>query len=346
MLIDYKALSKYLKSQRGGSATSNTKTNNNLQHRIALYKSVAKILLNVSTYECLEKARDKKYKIKDIINLDKTIGSKSNYGLIFLSNIVDKSRKFLMVSKVMKYDEYNDNEIYIMKLITEEILLKQKSKHFVFLYKFFICEKPIYPSNKRLLSINELATGDIKTLFGNKIILSNDELMMNMFFQTFISIATFQNLLSYVHKDTHYGNFLYQENYETGYYHYIFNKKSFYLKACEYNIMIYDFGFSQHIEHHGKLLKRNNNIALDYLRITNAYLSKKYGWGEYEDLPKEQFNNNILRIINILEHVSYTDEKDYFHKILSQVFIPYAPQGMFLTTRPAKVINKKPFNID
>lgn len=346
MLIDYKSLSKYLKSQRGGSVSSNTNTNNNLQHRIALYKSVSKILLNVSNYECLEKIRDKKYKIKDIINLDKKIGSKSNYGIIFLSNIVNKSHKFLMVSKVMKYDEYNNNEVYIMKLITENILLKKKSKHFVFLYKFFICEKPTYPPNSRLLSINELATGDIKTLFENKIILSNEELMMNMFFQTFISIATFQNLLKYVHKDTHYGNFLYQENYETGYYHYKFNKKSFYLKACEYNIMIYDFGFSQHIEHHSKLLRRNNNIALDYLRITNAYLNKKYGWGEYNDLPKEQFNNNILRIINILDNITYTNEKDYFNNILSQVFIPYAPQGMFLTTRPSNVINTKPFNID
>jgi hypothetical protein len=347
MIVDYKELSNYLKTQGGGSVvTKEPKSKNNLKNRIVLYKSVDKILSKLSNYECLEKLRDEKYKIRDIINLEKRIGSKSKYGLIFLSTIVDKSHKFLMVSKVMKEDESNDNETYLMKQITDNVLLKGKSKHFVFLYKFFICEKPNFPTNKRLLSINELATGDIKTLFENKVILNNDELLMNLFFQTFVSIATFQNLINHVHKDTHYGNFLYQENYETGYYHYIFNKKSYYLKSCEYNVMIYDYGFSQNIDYHSKLSKYNKHIALDYLRISNAYLNKKYGWGEYYELPKPQFNDSMLDIIKILEGIAYYNQSDYFEQVIQRVFIPYSPRGMFLTTRPPNVINQKPFNID
>jgi hypothetical protein len=54
-------------------------------------------------------------------------------------------------------------------------------------------------------------------------ILNDDELLFNILFQTYISIATFQNMLKYIHRDAHYGNFLYQENNEIGYYHYIFN---------------------------------------------------------------------------------------------------------------------------
>jgi hypothetical protein len=348
MIVDYKDLSNYLKKQEGGAVISDSRHHkNNLEERIRIYKSVDKILSKVSNYECLEKYANEKYKIRDIINLDKKIGSKSKYGVIFLSTIVDKSHKFFMVSKVMKNDRSNDNEIILMKRITSEVLVKKKSKHFVFLYKYFICEKANVPTNKRLLSINELATGDIKTLFQNKIILNKDELLMNMFFQTFISIGTFQNLINHVHKDTHYGNFLYQENYETGYYHYIFKKKSYYLKACEYNIMLYDFGFAMDIDFLNKMSKRNSKyIQLDYLRICNAYLNKKDGWGEYYELPKIQFNNNILSIMTVIQDIQYDNQSDYFEKLLTYVLIPYSPEGMFLTNRPAKVINAKPFNID
>lgn len=348
MIVDYKSLSNYLKNQEGGALINvNRHHKNNLEERVSIYKSVDKILSKLSYYECLEAYANDKYKIRDIIKLDKKIGSKSKYGVIFLSTIVNKSHEIYMVSKVMKNDRSNDNEIILMKIITIDVLIKKKSKHFVFLYKYFICEKKNVPPNKRLLSINELATGDIKTLFQNKLILNNDELLMNMFFQGFLSIATFQNLINHVHKDTHYGNFLYQENYEKGYYHYVFKKKSYYLKACEYNVMLYDFGFAINIDFLNKMSKSNSKyIAMDYLRICNAYLNKKDGWGIYNELPKIQFNNKILIIMSIMLDIRYDNQSDFFEQLLMRVFIPYSPKGMFLTNRPAKVINIKPFNID
>jgi hypothetical protein len=351
MMIDYKELNNYLnknglrkgKGRSGGGVT----TINNLENRIILYKDVIKILSKkLSNYECLERVTNEKYKIRDIINLDKRIGTKSKYGLIYLSNVMGESRKFLMISKTMKNNGSNGLEVYIMRKITDEVLLKNKSKHFVFIYKSFLCQKPIYLSSKRLISVNELVSGDIKTLFEKRTILQNEILLMNLFFQTFISIATFQNLVKYVHKDTHYGNFLYQENKEVGYYHYIFKKKHYYLKSCEYNIMIYDFGFAESIDTPNKIFLYKNDIAIDYSRITSGYLNKKDGWGEYYDLPNILFNNVIITITNILESISFDNQSELFEKIIERIFIPYSPKDMFLTYRPINVINSKPFNID
>jgi hypothetical protein len=70
-------------------------------------------------------------------------------------------------------------------------------------------------------------------------------------------------MFGYIHKDAHMGNFLYQNNSEyqeadNKYYHYDFDGISYYLKSCEYNIMIYDFGNSKNIN---KLLHSKDNIT-------------------------------------------------------------------------------------
>ena len=62
----------------------------------------------------------------------------------------------------------------------------------------------IMPSKLKLVSINELAHGDLKTLVAKRDIALNDKLMLNLLFQVFISIGTFQNLVGYVHNDAHY----------------------------------------------------------------------------------------------------------------------------------------------
>jgi predicted unusual protein kinase regulating ubiquinone biosynthesis (AarF/ABC1/UbiB family) len=162
----------------------------------------------------------------------------------------------------------NTNEIQIMKNITDEIILKKRSRHFALMYKHAICNKSQYIFKNRIICVNELAHGDIRDLIGNDDILKDDELMMNLLFQTFISIGTFHNLLNYVHNDTHSGNFLYQTNNEKGYYEYSFNGKSYYLKSCAYNIMICDFGLAKDV-------MNKNKIKDDYATISNVFFNKK-----------------------------------------------------------------------
>jgi predicted unusual protein kinase regulating ubiquinone biosynthesis (AarF/ABC1/UbiB family) len=213
----------------------------------------------------------------------------------------------------------------------------------------------VRPNNLKLVSINELAHGDLKTLVYKRDIAGNNELMLNILYQVFISIGTFQNLVGYVHNDAHYGNFLYQMNNEKGYYQYEFDGKKYYLKACGYNMMIYDFGLSENISTPNKLKKLRELVPQDYARIINAFFSKQNGWGEYFDVPTKKceaiVKNIQVEVIKLIIDLRINNKniktpKEVFKNILENALIPYAPAGMFLTTKPkGTIINSTPYKI-
>lgn len=91
-------------------------------------------------------------------------------------------------------------------------------------------------------------------------------------FQCFISVGTFHNSINCVHQDIHAGNFLWHLNNERGYYHYIFNGNSFYLKSCKYNVMLYDFGYAGKIRSKKSILK----ILSDYTEIITTFLKNEF----------------------------------------------------------------------
>jgi len=326
-----------------------------LDNRVAFYKYINNLLVDISGDECLEskvfKSR-KGFTINNKINLYKKIGTESAFGVIYLTSIVNSFGGFTIASKVMNDDLNNTNEIKIMKLITDEIILKKKSRHFVLMYKHAICNKIPFDDKYRIVCVNELAHGDIKTLMENEEILKDDELMMNLLFQTFISIGTFHNITGYAHRDAHHGNFLYQKNNEIGYYEYSFNGKSYYLKSCGYNIMIYDFGLSKSIE----FMKNKDKfyaVLIDYGRISNAFYNvKKGGWIVNKKLPSKYVNDKITIVKKLMiysESIIDINDKDidnkFFEYIIEKIFIVHSPKGLWLTERPDNVINKKAFDI-
>jgi len=343
--------------------------NNKLTNRIKNYILLRKKLSLLNVNDCLETKnfnRGVGYTIRNIINLEKKIGSDSKNGTIYLTSIPNFNITYPIATKIMKNNKYNKNEINIMISIVNNILLKKLSKHFLMIYGYCICEKSI-ESKLQIISINELASGDLRDLTAVKDVLQDDELMLNLLFQTFISIATFHNKVGYVHNDTHYGNFLYQENNEVGYYHYIFNGKNYYLKSCKFNIIIYDYGYAKKINN----ITDNNNtnydiveeikfkIYKDYNKITSAFINKKYkGWVDYSDLPNNTINYIIMDINYFLKknisieinHSKYSENnKQYslklFANIIEYIFLRYTPKGMFITVRPQNVINTPPFII-
>jgi len=328
-----------------------------LDNRVSFYKYINNLLVDINGDECLEskvfKSR-KGYTINNKINLYKKIGTESVNGAIYLTSIMNSFGGFTIASKVMNDDLNNTNEIKIMKFITDELILTKKSRHFALMYKHAICNKVPFVDKHRIVCVNELAHGDIKTLLENVEILKDDELMMNLFFQTFISLGTFHNMTGYVHKDAHYGNFLYQRNNEKGYYEYSFNGKSYYLKSCGYNVMIYDFGLSTGIEY----LRANHKyhyVLMDYARIIHAFFNKKYGgWIEYNNLPSDYVNDALTKIKKIAFEtdtkidIKVNDksiEDKVFEYIIEKIFIPFSPKGLWLTQRPDNVINKIAFVI-
>jgi thiamine kinase-like enzyme len=339
-----------------------------LDNRVKFSKYLQSRLKSINNTDCLDskifKDGKKGYTIKNIIDLVKQIGTKSVYGLIYLSNIKESLGGFSIVSKVMAPTRDNLQEIKLMRKITDKLLLTKKTKHFAIVHKHAVCKrnslvnydgnKIIMPNQFKLVSINELAHGDLKTLIFDRKVALNDELMLNILYQVFISIATFQNIVGYVHNDAHYGNFLYQINNEKGYYEYEFNGKKYYLKACGYNMIIYDFGLSKDIDTLAKLKQHENKIIIDYCRIINAFLTKTYGWGEYYDAPTKKCESKVQLIQKKLMDIIYKIEqvkktpKDIFKYILNDALIPFAPLNMFMENKPANatIINKTPYKID
>ena len=324
----------------------------NLLNRINSYNLLKKNLSLLKVNDCLEKKvfdGEEGYTIRGIINLKKKIGTKSKHATIYLTNIPKLIGIYPIASKIMKNNQENIKEVELMTYITNNILLNKHSRHFLMIYGSCTCTKKIADKLK-LLSINELADGDLKMLTSMPEILNDDELLFNILFQTFISIATFQNMLDYIHRDAHYGNFLYQRNNEVGYYHYIFNGKDYYLKSCKYNIMIYDFGYAKKIDNNIHYM--TNLIAEDYSRIIGAFMNKKIGgWVKIRNLPKDITNNKFYEIITKITYMAYTQypipkQKNLFANIINNIFLIYTPPGMFITQRPSNIINDIPFRID
>jgi hypothetical protein len=333
-----------------------------LANRIKQYHYLDNKLSLLKSDDCLETKKftdgSQGYTIRNIINLKKRIGTKSKYGIIYLTAIPSLKNTYPIATKVMPYNMNNIYEISIMYLATKDILLKKLSRHFLMIYGGCSCLKQIADKLK-LISINELADGDLKMLMGMKDVVGNTELMFNIFIQTYISIATFHNLVGYVHRDAHYGNFLYQTNSEKGYYHYIFNGKDYYLKSCAYNIIIYDFGFSRLIDSY-KDDSDSGNIYIykDYAKITNAFIKKSSkGWNKLAILDKRLSDtmivfkstlyNNIKHLLdNGIKQTATTYAYSIFAFILENILLTHAPQGMFITSRPRNVINAIPFRID
>ena len=320
-----------------------------LDNRVKYYNYLINYIKDIDKNECVKKYTEDnvtKYTIADKLFLIKKIGTESVNGVIYLTVVKNVLGGNLLASKITPILKDNYKEINIMRNLTDNVISQKKSRHFLMMYKFFVCPKNKLgiqvSDNKRLIAINELAHGDLNMLVADRNVIANDELMYNIFIQTFLSITSFHNLAKYYHDDAHHGNFLYQKNKEVGYYHYVFKSTSYYLKACEYNIMIYDFGYAT------KFKKKSNKKAiLDYIRIINAFMNSDYGWGEYTDLPSNKINGEMIYVREELVKEFYHGGKNNIIEdlIFNKIILRFGNLKIFTTNKPNNIINKTPYII-
>ena len=333
-----------------------------LDNRVAFYNYIIKKLNKIKHNDCLEKQSSENniYNVRDILTLEKIISSNNFGGEVYKTSVKNALGTFPIATKVMKETSENLYEVKLMNDITNNVIIKKKSKHFLIIYKYCICDKEQYSNSKKLISVNEIANGNLNTLINNKDILSNKALLYNLLFQTLISISTFHNLLSHIHYDCHGGNFLWHYNSEKGYYHYIFNGNNLYLKSCKYNIMIYDFGMS-------KKIKKNNikYLVSDYAGIISAFLNE-----DFENIdqisPDSNIKKDLYEIIEIFNNIYKTMDaedsksspkkiqKEIFNIIINEIFKKYELNDMFITDYgeplashkiPQNIINNTPYYI-
>jgi len=341
--------------------SKNTINKYNFLNRIKYYKYIISKLKNINVLNCLENKTFKTsngktydgYTLNNIVNLEKQMGSKSNYGVIYLTSVKDAVRRFPIASKLMEKNTENTIEKDINTIVTDKILLNKLSKHFIYTYKTILCNNlginvpDIIKNTKYYISLTELANGDLKELCNKKEFLSNDELVYNVLIQVILSICTFHNI-GYSHGDCHWGNFLYHHNEDIGYYHYKINNIDYYLKSCKYNIMIYDFGFAKKI----KKLNIKKNILKDYLRIINAFYNNKIesSWIKIDNLPSKKLSNYSISlfesIVDVLKkNIKVLNYIDFINNVVLPSLITI-PNNIFSKIKPKnKIINIKPFII-
>jgi len=341
----------------------------NLEQRIFYYKHIVNRLKNISNKQCLteysinsKKNTDVKgYSIDNTVFLTKKFGSISKYGYIYIASIKNEIGKYPIASKIMINNSVNIFEANTNLKITDKIIKTMISRHFIFTYKVIVCDKianknlpDIIVNKKYYVLLNELARGDLKQLCSNKVFLKNDNVLYNVFIQIILSISTFHHL-GFIHGDCHWGNFLYQINYETNknsYHHYNIYGKNYYLKSCEYTMFIYDFGFA-------KKIKSGNTSAIeeDYVRIINAFRNRKIepkSWISVDyNLPSDNvgiFAKSFKKAIyyNMLAKKNNTG---FLENLTNDIIIPIllkAPNNIFVNKLPpnATIINNKPYYIN
>jgi hypothetical protein len=294
------------------------------------------------------------YKIGDKIILDKQIGLPSEYGIVYLSHF--KLIKYAI--KITNQTLQNKNEIIMLEKLTK-FVIDFKCPHFPISYGYLKCNnshlnddytmikdkhniKSYFPelinnNDNFYIQINELADGNLLNL-----ILKGNIDLLNNITQILISIMFFHNYTKYYHMDTHVGNFLYHKIKPGGYFHYNIYGKDYYLKNIGYLWVIWDFG----------LIMSFKDGPYNKISINNDFyllLKILYKFNNVENFSGFTLTENTI-CTSLFKNIIKKYNKTYdtkFLKTINKEILEFLLKNMssFTTTKPSKIINKKPYII-
>ena len=318
------------------------------------------------------------YRLGNKIILDKQIGSKSVYGIVYLAhyqsninnqNNLNKLNKFAI--KVINYSKNNEIEYKVLKEVTKQVILF-KCPHFPITYGLIKCDNKKIRSKYDISIVNEIALSDINKsknypdLIRNNISLyyqinelasgdynkyrvyycNNEKQLLNSIAQIYISIMFFHKHINAFHNDAHSGNFLYHKIKPGGYFHYNIYGQDFYLENIGYLWVIWDFGLIEPFSN-SKLINKNKfgqykkklNISTDFIRPIAKFI-------ENSTYFNSLFIKSIYKIRLILDKYSKNiniSSLINLNKELLNIMTNVIPT--FTTIKPDNIINKKPYII-
>lgn len=310
-------------------------------NRIIKYRTQIKHLDNIETYQCLNAVKKTngyfEYEISHgNIILKEQIGSKSKYGVIFLTK--NKFSNIMYATKLTPQNIYNYNELQISKKLSN-VTIADKSPHFLIIYKFIFCNEnynvnlpEIIDKSTYYISINELADGNLKNFFDVNI---DPKLTLNAYQQILISILSFHYFTNnYYHNDCHYKNFLFHKIKPGGFFHYNIYGKDIYIENMGYLWMIWDFG----------LVRTNTGIykynqLKDYFRLNSMFKRSSFNSSMFSLLDTFVFQLKSLEF-SFIDLIGNSDKKlfeNYLFK-MPELFT-------FSIKKTHKIINKNPYLI-
>ena len=361
------------------------RTSVNLIDRINYFLIIRKYILSIKDKNnCLKLYNfDKEtnapiYRVGRNIILDKQIGSKSTYGIVFLSHFktnikygtrFDRINKFAV--KITTQTDENKMEILILKELTKRVI-ELKCPHFPITYGSLECnsaqkpkisddfsivkdkqkDKKLFPEivnkNRKLyIQINELAAGDLR----HKLFSRENKDIPNSFVQILLSIMFFHKYINAHHSDCHEGNFLYHKIKPGGYFHYNIYGKDYYLENQGFLWVIWDFGSITPFQNSKQV---NNNkfgevytklkIAYDYLLIIERL--EKY---------EHYFSHTFMKLCSSIKSdvfAQYNQKYNFEYNVLKlqelQIkILEFLLQNVssFTYMKPSNIINKTPYII-
>lgn len=306
-------------------------------NRHNIYQIAKKSLNKIGKNECLSpmnyiSKNHVEYSVgKNRLVLKHRIGSNSRYGVIYLTTSKD-NHKF--ATKLTPVDTYNYNEILIAKKLSN-IAIRDKSPHFLIVYKVMSCNNDLSLSSELLpkiikndnyfISVNELVSGNFKNFLLDFNV--SPQLLLNAIQQILIAVLSFHHFTGGLfHDDCHYKNFLFHKIKPGGYFHYNIYGRDIYIKNLGYIWMIWDFGL---VKRDSYSIKRRLE---DYFRIL-------YSVDKYYKQPLA----NVDRIFELRRN--YIDIFGNSDKMFFEVLFNFKGLFEFDIPKNSKIINKKPYII-
>ena len=298
------------------------------------------------------------YRIGNRIILKERIGSDSKYGIVYLSEFREKTKKlFTFASKIYEYKIRTDIELELLTKLTNLVRMDM-CPHFPIFYGYVICENDIYKdsfiksnkadksisqdiskfpeiieknkNSKIITTFNELANGDLWKFI--ELYKSNYLVLLNALTQQLLSIMFFNYHTGRLHNDTHPGNFLYHEIKAGGYFHYNIFGADYYLENLGFLWVIWDFDLSITLKQAIQIFKKHKMVKNDY----NIILSN------YFNINEDILNSFILKIFDF-NKFNIRNFKDYIYNLPKKL----SNNNILLKKLPlgATIINKNPYKI-
>jgi serine/threonine protein kinase len=333
---------KLLDKKIGGKTFDSTQTD---VDRAGIYKNIKKIINKIDSDKCLI-TNNNIISMDNTVFLKKKIGTKSKYGMAFLMET--KQGEYKLASKIMENDHHAESEIEILKEIQKKAT---ENMHLPVTYNPIYCNPreeniiwdPFAKKIKRdkyIILFNEIANGDLKQFLKYKKH-QTEKIMKNTLAQIYMSLFTFHSL-GFVHRDSHWGNFLYHANKQlTGCVHYKVNGKNLYIPNMGRTWVIWDFGLSKKASEYKKNTSDTTELKMKYIsdfkRIAHAFIPKQAGgW-----LTSKQTLENYAvfsKLTSDFSNMMVTNPLKIIDICISFDIFQTSPIG--------KITNKKPIVID
>ena len=361
----------------------------NIIDRINFFIYIRKYILSINKknknicmrlYKYDEKTKLPIYRLGNKIILDKQIGSKSRYGIVYLAhyqhdinykyNDLNKLNKFAI--KVVNYSIYNEIEYLVLCEVSKKVITFT-CPHFPITYGLIKCDNKKLKSNYEnsvllqniklsdinksknypelvnnnislYYQINELASGDFNKyrIFYN----NNNEYLLNSIAQIYISIMFFHKYINAFHNDAHAGNFLYHRIKPGGYFHYNIYGQDFYLENIGYLWVIWDFGLIQPFSN-SKLINKNKfGKCKKKLHLSVDFIRPI----DKIITNSQKFNSNTIKVLSKIAEILHKYDNITnlsFLSDLNKLLLICMNDNIstFTNIKPNTIINKKPYII-